>query len=119
MNPELKDLEKFKKVLFKMRIDLSKANKSGPWTKDQLHKVLLSLKGRKCADPIGMTYDLFKPGVIGIDLFRSLLLFCNKTKQTLQIVKALQFADITSIYKCKGSRLSLENERGIFYVVKI
>ena len=66
-----------------------------------------------------MNHELFKPGIIGQDLFNTLLLFCNQTKEKLFKTPSLKMSDITSIYKNKNSRLDLKNDRGIFSVVKL
>lgn len=67
-----------------------------------------------------MTYELFKTGIMGKDLFDSLLYFCNETKEKSIITDFLKMSDITSIYKNnRKSRLSLANDRGIFSVVKV
>ena len=112
-------MEAMKTNLFMLRNSLSKSRKSNPWTEEKLLRVLKGLKGRKCTDQIGMIYDLFKPGVIGTDLFHSLLMFCNETKDRVEVIDALKKADINSIYKEKGSRLDLRNERGIFSEIKV
>ena len=66
-----------------------------------------------------MVYELFKPGVIGKDLFNSLLMLCNEVKIQQKIPRFLKYTDITSFYKSKGDRRSLENDRGVFGVMKI
>ena len=81
--------------------------------------VLRSLKNNKSADSSGLIYELFKPGIIGSDLFTSLLMFCNKVKAELVIPEMLTFTTITSIYKNKGPRNDLESDRGIFCVSKL
>ena len=63
-----------------------------------------------------MINELFKPGVGGEDLQMSLLLMMNRIKDTLYIPKYLQFATIVSIYKGKGDKMDLQNDRGIFIV---
>ena len=78
-----------------------------------------SLKNNKSADHYGMVYELFKPEVIGQGLFTSLLMLCNEVKKQQKIPQFLKFTDITSFYKSKGDRRSLENDRGIFGVMKI
>ena len=82
-------------------------------------KVLKCLKNNKSSDHYGMVYELFKPGVIGNDLFVSLLMLCNQVKDQQKIPQFLKYTDITSFYKSKGDRRSLENDRGIFGVMKI
>ena len=68
---------------------------------------------------IVLIYELFRPEIIGSDLFQSLLMFCNKVKTQLMIPKFLTFTDITSVYKLKGKKNSLENDRGLFGVSKV
>ena len=94
-------------------------NKSPDWTPKQLMKVLQSLKTSKSPDHFGMIYELFKPEIIGTDLFKSLLLLCNAMKRQQEIPKFLKYMDITSFYKNKGDRKSLENKRGVLGVVKV
>ena len=78
--------------------------------------VLKSLKNNKSRDPHGMVNELFKPGVIGQDLFKSLLMLCNKIKKTLTIPKFMEYCNIIGIYKGKGEKMDLANDRGIFIV---
>ena len=59
-----------------------------------------------------MVNELFKPGVIGEDLENSLLTLLNQIKDKIEIPKSMEFADITSIYKGKGEKINLENDRG-------
>ena len=66
-----------------------------------------------------MVYELFKPGVVGKDLFNSLLMLCNEVKIQQKIPRFLKYTDITSFYKSKGDRRSLENDRGVFGVMKV
>ena len=119
MVPGNEIIQELHHILLKVKLKLAKNRRSAPWTEQQLTKVLKSLKSNKCVDPLSMTYELFKPGIIGASLFNSFLSFCNETKETGQVIDSLRKADITSIYKLKGSRLSLDSERGIFSVVKI
>ena len=78
--------------------------------------VLKKMKNNKSRDPHGMVNELFKPGVIGKDLEDSLLLLFNRIKDTVEIPKLMEYANITSIYKGKGEKMDLENDRGIFIV---
>ena len=83
---------------------------------NDLERVLKGLKKNKSRDPHGLINELFKPGVIGSDLTESLLSLFNGIKDNCHIPEFIQWANITSIYKGKGGKLSLENERGIFIV---
>ena len=66
-----------------------------------------------------MINDLFKPGVIGQDLKRSLLQLLNGVKYNCFIPDFVEWANIASVYKGKGDRLDLTNDRGIFLVTVI
>ena len=61
-----------------------------------------------------MVNELFKSGCIGSDLKLGLVLMFNAIKTHHYIPKFMQLSNITSIFKNKGSRLNLDNDRGIF-----
>ena len=61
----------------------------------------------------------FKPDTAGEDLRNSLLTLMNKIKETQIIPEYFQYANITSLYKNKGERSDLNNDRGIFGLVKL
>ena len=111
---EYEDLFKLKEQLFEMRLQLSKLNKSPCWTEQQLNRVLASLKDNKSRDPHGIINELFKPGVGGKKLVSSLLIMLNKIKQEITIPEFMELSNIVSIYKGKGERMDLQNDRGIF-----
>ena len=113
---DLTNLKNLKEGLFELRLKLVKLVKSKPWTIKQLDQVLSSLKCNKSRDPHGLVNDLFKPGVIGKDLKSSLLVMLNQIKGKCQIPEFVKWANITSLYKGKGDRLDITNERGIFIV---
>ena len=119
MKPELIDMYKLKMILYDLRFEVTKQIKGKNLSADDLLKVLKSFKRNKNADSHGLTYELFRPEVIGDDLFSSLLMLCNNVKSQLTIPNFVTFTDITSIYKNKGGRNDLENDRGIFGVSKI
>ena len=77
-------------------------------------KVLSKLKNGKSCDPHGMINELFKPGVCGKDLQASLLMMLNQSKFEIDIPKFMEIAYIVSIYKGKGEKIDLQNDRGIF-----
>ena len=105
--------------LFDIRLEVSKNIKSDNWSEEDLVKVLKSLKKSKSADSSGLIYELFRPEIIGSDLFTSLLMLCNKVKSQLLIPNFITFTDITSICKSKGLKSELDNDRGIFGVSKV
>ena len=85
------------------------------WTKSDLDEALRSLKTNRSRDPEGLINEIFKQKVIGSDLKDSLLIMFNKLKEEQNIPQFMKIANITTIPK-KGSRVDLENERGIFRV---
>jgi hypothetical protein len=72
-------------------------------------KILSSLKNDKARDPNGLMNELFKPGVIGQDLFNLLLYLLNQTKHTLTIPKFMELCSIVAIYKGNGEKGDLQN----------
>ena len=109
-------LQSLKEELCYKRLEIVKNRKSKDWTIQQLKKVLSSLKAGKSRDPHGLIRELFKPGVSGIDFQTSFLLMANKIKHEIFFPKFMEYADIVSIYKGKGDKLDLDNDRGIFLV---
>ena len=53
-------------------------------------------------------------GCAGIDLEDSLLMLFNGMKDNVEFPEYILRQNITTIYKNKGSRLDMENDRGIF-----
>ena len=119
MKPELMNMYTMKMYLYELRLLVSKETKCANWTESDLKKVLKNLKKKKSADADGLIYELFRPEIIGQDLFKSLLMLCNKVKAELAVPSFLTQTSITSIFKNKGNRNDLENDRGIFGVSKI
>ena len=61
-----------------------------------------------------MINEVFKEGCIGRDLKDALVSLFNGVKFHLLIPMFITLSNITTIYKNKGSRLDLNNDRGIF-----
>ena len=74
------------------------------------------MKTGKSRDPHGLIRELFKPEVSGIDFQSSFLCMANQIKDEIFSPKFMQYANIVSIYKGKGEKLDLTNDRGIFLV---
>ena len=111
----MQDFKIRKKKLFEMKLKYASENKSKLWTKFDLERALRSLKVNRSRDPEGLVNEIFKKNVIGSDLKTSLLLMFNKLKEQQLIPSFMNNANITTVPK-GGSRLLLENERGIFRV---
>ena len=75
------------------------------------------MKNNKARDGHGHVYELFKYG--GNDLKDSLIKMCNIIKQKQIYPEVLKPSNITSLYKRKGEKSDLNNDRGVFNVVKI
>ena len=113
-NPEVMHIMKIKEENAKRIICLSREIKTLPWTSEELHKVLKSLKNDKCRDPYGMINELFKPGVIGSDLQIALLDLFNLCKTKMQIPEFLKTSNIVNVWKKKGDKMDIDSYRGIF-----
>ena len=113
---ELSELKDMKENLFNKRLKLAEKRKSEPWNISQLEEALKALKKNKSRDPNGWINELFKDGVAGSKLKLSLLHIFNKIKEENIIPDFIRLADVSTIYKRKGSKRDLENERGIFVV---
>ena len=110
-NSELFELQK---KLCEKRLINSAYDKSPQWSENDIISVLCSLKNGKCRDPLGLINEVFKPPVAGTDLIKSITIMMNRIKDSIQIPETFRFNNISTIYKNKGSRSNLENDRGIF-----
>ena len=84
-----------------------------------LDEVLKSLKTNKTMDPHGIINELFKEGCIGTDMKDALLSLFNGTKVNMFMPLFMALSNISTIYKNKGSRMDLENDRGIFILTTL
>ena len=103
-----------KMKLWRLQYEKLRSKKSNPWPLKALENVLKSMKNNKSRDPHGLLNEIFKPGVCGKNLKIGILHLINGIKETFHFPEYIQWANITSIYKKSGSRLSLDNDRGIF-----
>ena len=115
MRNDLKSVKYRKNKIFNMKMNLSKLRKSKSWTVQDLELALKGLKNNKSRDYEGYVNEIFKNGVIGSDLKRSLLIMFNNLKKENMIPQFMNFANVTTVPK-SGSRLEPVNERGIFRV---
>ena len=96
--------------MWNLRLEELKSTQSEPRTITDLEKVLKNLKSNKTRDPHGVINEIFKPGIIGQDLKMTMLKLINCIKIDLHTPKFLQYTNITTIWKKKGSRQVLDNE---------
>ena len=114
MKAEYKDILILKNQLWIRRLCNLKQKVTHPWTIGNLNKVLKSLKNNQSRDPMGMINELFKPGIIGDEMKTATLDLMNNIKSFMYVPTNMQLANITTIFKNKGSRLDMSNDRGIF-----
>jgi hypothetical protein len=104
-----------KKVeLWEMRFNYLQTRITCDWSEEDLILTLNSFKSNKSRDPGGLINEIFKPAVIGSDLKFVLLKLLNGIKKEFYFPEEIMKCNITSIYKRKGSRMNMENDRGIF-----
>ena len=117
ISPDLEDLKSLKAYLFQSNFELAQTVSSNEWSLTDLEKALKSLKKHKARDIHGHTYEIFM--FSGQDLKLSLLKMYNLMKKRQTYPSIFHSSTITSIWKKKGSKRDLDNERGIFNVTKI
>ena len=114
IKPGFEEIKILKEYLCSSRLEYCSLTKSSALTRKKMETVLKSLKGNKARDPHGLINELFHMNAIGDDLKESLFLMYKSIKEELVIPEVMEYANITSIYKGKGSKNDLQNERGIF-----
>ena len=110
----MENLRQLKEELWKRRLSIISQIKTPDWTTENLDKVLKSLKKNKSRDEKGWINEIFRPEIIGSDLKQSILRLVNGIKAEMQVPEFLRSALITTIYKNKGERSDLINDRGVF-----
>ena len=119
MKPQLMDIYFLKNELWMSRLRNMENIKTKPWDDKKLEIVLNSLKNNKAIDPNGIIHEVFKDGYCGTDLKKALLYLFNGIQKEQLIPDFMTLANITSIYKSKGSRADLANDRGIFILTTL
>ena len=114
IKPGLEDIKILKTELWNSRLTSLEMTPSANWKPTHLKKVLRNLKNNISMDPNGMVNELFKEGTIGSDLEAALLSLFNGCREVQHVPTFMTLSNITTIYKNKGSRLLLENDRGVF-----
>ena len=83
---------------------------------NHLEAAIKELKKDKARDPNGWLNDLFMKGIAGTNLKISILKLFNKMKHENYFPDFMRKADVSTIYKGKGEKSDLNNDRGIFIV---
>ena len=117
ISEDLLELKNLKEYLFSIRKRLAESEISEDWSIDDLERVLKSLKNGKARDAHGHIYELYKYS--GFNLKCSMLRMFNMTKKRQIYPTIFQPANISSFYKKKGDKTDLNNDRGVFNVVKV
>ena len=92
-----------------MKMKIAEAEESPPWDIHDLEAALSNLKNNKARDSEGYINEIFKSGVIGNDLKKSLLVMFNRMKKEKLISMFLNTTNITTVPK-KGSKIELKND---------
>ena len=110
--PELENYESRTELICKLRLQEARSNKEPPYTEAEYEKVRKHLKkGKSCGR------DLFPPEIFisGGDQLHSLILaLMNQIKSADLVIHQWTLVLIATIYKNKGRRKQLVNQRGIF-----
>ena len=114
MKEQYRELEALKDELWELRLWKLKSSDFNPWSMEELRVISKELKNNQCRDPNSLISEIFKEGVIGNDLKVAILDMMNMILETFHIPDELLKADISSIWKRKGSKMELSNDRGIF-----
>ena len=115
IRPDLGDLEARKSEIFKLQLKLAESTSSKLWNMKDLERALANLKTKKARDNEGYVNEIFKEGIIGTDLKKSLLIMFNKLKMKKIVPEFMNITNLTTVPK-KGPLTDLKNERGIFRV---
>ena len=110
----MEDLKNIKEELFQERMKIEVENKTRPWELLDLEKVLKSLKKNKARDPHGLSNEIFRPRVAGKEFKTALLKLLNMMKRKTKVPMKVKWANVTLIYKGKGEKTDMNNDRGVF-----
>ena len=99
-----------------MRLERCGQEKSKPWEMKALEAAMKKLKKDKSRDPNGWLNDLFQDGIAVNFLKISMLKMFNRIKLEFFSPEFVRKADVLTIYKGKGEKSDLSNDRGIFIV---
>ena len=95
---DVKSVINTNKEVFYLRLKLAKLKKSPSFMREELEKVLRSLKTGKSRDPENWICEIFKEGVLGEDLKNFLVMMFNRMKSQVTIPEAHRTANITNIH---------------------
>ena len=96
------------------RLQEASKSKTPEWTVKDVKVAIKHLKRGKSKDPLGYPNELFKEEVAGGDLILAITKLMNRIKEEQIIPECLSVANVTNIYKNKGSKSSYDSYRGVF-----
>ena len=102
--------------LCRTRLEICSLTPSNQLTEQNFIQILKSLKSNKSRDPHGLVNKIFQYNNIGEDLYSSLFSLLLRIKQEILLPTFMHHVNIHAVYKGKGDRLDLDNNRGIFIV---
>ena len=86
IHDKFQDIAKSYEILFIARLEEAKRNNiSPPFSVEELNLVLKDLKTGKCKDTDNYIFELFKDGVVGTELRKSLIPLLNRMKNAIKI----------------------------------
>ena len=113
-HPQHQELFHMKEELWNLRYEKLKTVKTKDLDAKEIKRAIDSLKNNKTRDPNGMINETLKDCDEESDLVKSITILMNKIKDNKSLLLLMTLENITSVFKSKGSRLNLENDRGIF-----
>ena len=70
--PEYRQMKEHKEYLFSLRLKLLKTRKTPEWNYSDINQVMKKLKTNKATDLVGLVGELFKPGIAGTDVVKTM-----------------------------------------------
>ena len=119
MKEDLMDIFFLKDELWISRLEELRMESTKPWSQLQLRKAIKMLKNNKTMDPNGMINEIFKEGCGGKTLETCLIELFKGIKEYFFLPDFVVKENISTIYKNKGSRLEMDNDRGIFILTAL
>ena len=99
MHPKLLYLQQLKEKLCHKRLEFVRHIKSPHWNTNEVESILKTLKNNRCRDPQGYINEIFKDGIAGDDLKKSIKHILNRIKDTLEISETLIEVNVSMIPK--------------------
>ena len=112
VRPDLRRIEKQRNHIFNLCLQNASNIEARDINERDLSQALRDLKNNKSRDPHGFINELFKSGMCGDNLKKSLLILFNSLKENKIMPDFMKWSNITAIQKKKCS-LDLKDHRGV------